>query len=321
MKKKLIFLCALLLMLTGCSAKSEKVKIGAAGLGGTYRVFCDTFADIASEGEESPVLEVKTTAGSAANLRLLSEDYIQLAIAQNDMANNAYYGVENFKDKEKYQGYGAVASLYTEACQIVVREDSNIKSIDDLQGKTVSIGEEESGTELNATQILDVYGLSDKLVKRVNLNYADAAKELESGKIDAFFCTAGTQTTVIEELARQCGIRLLDIDDTGRQKLLNSYDSYTECIIPKGTYQGQEEDVQTVGVKALLLASNELSADKVQELTKMLFENEEKLQYTLPVDISLDEKSSVEGVTIPFHKGAANYYKDKEISVEEAIQE
>lgn len=321
MKKKLIFLCALLLMLTGCSAKNEKVKIGAAGLGGTYRVFCDTFADIASEGEESPVLEVKTTAGSAANLRLLSEDYIQLAIAQNDMANNAYYGVENFKDKEKYQGYGAVASLYTEACQIVVREDSNIKSVDDLQGKTVSIGEEESGTELNATQILEVYGLSDKLVKRVNLNYADAAKELESGKIDAFFCTAGTQTTVIEELARQCGIRLLDIDDTGRQKLLNSYDSYTECIIPKGTYKGQEEDVQTVGVKALLLASNELSADKVQELTKMLFENEEKLQYTLPVDISLDEKSSVEGVTIPFHKGAADYYKDKGISVEEAIQE
>lgn len=321
MKKKLIFLCALLLMLTGCSAKNEKVKIGAAGLGGTYRVFCDTFADIASEGEESPVLEVKTTAGSAANLRLLSEDYIQLAIVQNDMANNAYYGVENFKDKEKYQGYGAVASLYTEACQIVVREDSNIKSVDDLQGKTVSIGEEESGTELNATQILEVYGLSDKLVKRVNLNYADAAKELESGKIDAFFCTAGTQTTVIEELARQCGIRLLDIDDTGRQKLLNSYDSYTECIIPKGTYKGQEEDVQTVGVKALLLASNELSADKVQELTKMLFENEEKLQYTLPVDISLDEKSSVEGVTIPFHKGAADYYKDKGISVEEAIQE
>ena len=321
MKKKLIFLCALLLMLTGCSAKNEKVKIGAAGLGGTYRVFCDTFADIASEGEESPVLEVKTTAGSAANLRLLSEDYIQLAIAQNDMANNAYYGVENFKDKEKYQGYGAVASLYTEACQIVVREDSNIKSVDDLQGKTVSIGEEESGTELNATQILEVYGLSDKLVKRVNLNYADAAKELESGKIDAFFCTAGTQTTVIEELARQCGIRLLDIDDTGRQKLLNSYDSYTECIIPKGTYKGQKEDVQTVGVKALLLASNELSADKVQELTKMLFENEEKLQYTLPVDISLDEKSSVEGVTIPFHKGAADYYKDKGISVEEAIQE
>lgn len=308
-------------MLTGCSAKNDKIKMGAAGLGGTYRVFCDTFADIASEGEENPVIEVKTTAGSKANIRLLSEGYIQLAVVQNDMANNAYYAVENFKDKDKYQGYGAVAGLYIEACQIVVREDSGIRSIDDLQGKKISVGEEESGTELNATQILDAYGLSDKLVEKVNLNYADAAKDLEDGKIDAFFCTAGTQTTVIEELARQCNIRLLNIDDNGIEKLLNSYDSYTECIIPKGTYKGQDEDVKTVGVKALLLASNKLSADSVKELTAILFKNKEKLQYTLPVDFSMDEKSSVEGVTIPFHKGAASYYKDKGINVETKSEE
>lgn len=321
MKKELLFLCALLVMLTGCSAKNDKIKMGAAGLGGTYRVFCDTFADIASEGEENPVIEVKTTAGSKANIRLLSEGYIQLAVVQNDMANNAYYAVENFKDKDKYQGYGAVAGLYIEACQIVVREDSGIRSIDDLQGKKISVGEEESGTELNATQILDAYGLSDKLVEKVNLNYADAAKDLEDGKIDAFFCTAGTQTTVIEELARQCNIRLLNIDDNGIEKLLNSYDSYTECIIPKGTYKGQDEDVKTVGVKALLLASNKLSADSVKELTAILFKNKEKLQYTLPVDFSMDEKSSVEGVTIPFHKGAASYYKDKGINVETKSEE
>lgn len=321
MKKELLFLCTLLVMLTGCSAKNDKIKMGAAGLGGTYRVFCDTFADIASEGEENPVIEVKTTAGSKANIRLLSEGYIQLAVVQNDMANNAYYAVENFKDKDKYQGYGAVAGLYIEACQIVVREDSGIRSIDDLQGKKISVGEEESGTELNATQILDAYGLSDKLVEKVNLNYADAAKDLEDGKIDAFFCTAGTQTTVIEELARQCNIRLLNIDDNGIEKLLNSYDSYTECIIPKGTYKGQDEDVKTVGVKALLLASNKLSADSVKELTAILFKNKEKLQYTLPVDFSMDEKSSVEGVTIPFHKGAASYYKDKGINVETKSEE
>ena len=321
MKKELLFLCALLVMLTGCSAKNDKIKMGAAGWGGTYRVFCDTFSDIASEGEENPVIEVKTTAGSKANIRLLSEGYIQLAVVQNDMANNAYYAVENFKDKDKYQGYGAVAGLYIEACQIVVREDSGIRSIDDLQGKKISVGEEESGTELNATQILDAYGLSDKLVEKVNLNYADAAKDLEDGKIDAFFCTAGTQTTVIEELARQCNIRLLNIDDNGIEKLLNSYDSYTECIIPKGTYKGQDEDVKTVGVKALLLASNKLSADSVKELTAILFKNKEKLQYTLPVDFSMDEKSSVEGVTIPFHKGAASYYKDKGINVETKPEE
>ena len=66
-----------------------------------------------------------------------------------------------------------------------------------------SVGEEESGTEQNASQILAAYGLTDQLVDKVNLDYTEAASELKDGEIDAFFCTAGIQTTVIGELAKQ----------------------------------------------------------------------------------------------------------------------
>ena len=63
-------------------------------------------------------------------------------------------------------------------------------------------------------------------------------------------------------------------------------------------------------MKAVLLASDKLSADTVKDITKILFENKQELQYALPVDISLDEKSAVEGITIPFHKGAVAYYEE-----------
>ena len=56
-----------------------------------------------------------------------------------------------------------------------MRADSDIQSIEDLQGKTVSIGAEESGSEQNALQILSAYGLNDRLVDTINLNYTDAA--------------------------------------------------------------------------------------------------------------------------------------------------
>ena len=79
-------------------------------------------------------------------------------------------------------------------------------------------------------------------------------------------------------------------------------------MIPKETYNGQTEDIQTVGVKAVLLASDNLSVDTVKDITEILFKNKQELQYSLPVDISIDEKSAVEGVTIPFHEGAAAYY-------------
>lgn len=304
----------LLLSLTGCSSGGNKIKIGAAGLGGGYHEFGDALANIMNTDDSKYELEVKTTAGSAANLRLLSEDYIQLAIAQADMINNAYYGEGSYKDNS-YQGFSAVAALYTEACQIVVRDDSDITSVDDLQGKKVSTGEAESGTEQNALQILSVYGLGDNLVDAVNLDYSDAAVALQNGEIDAFFCTAGIQTTVIDELSKQCGIRILSLDEKHIDKLMSGYGFYTEFEIPSGTYQGQTEAVTTVGVKAVLLASNKLSAETVEDFTKLLFDNEQKLQYSLPLDIEFDESSSTEGITIPFHEGAAEYYESKGLTV------
>ena len=288
---------------------TRKIKFGAAGLGGTYRVFGDTFANLVTSKNKKYSMEVKTTAGSAANLRLLSDGYIQMAIAQMDLTNDAYERTGIFENEKKHGGYSAVAALYTEACQVVVRADSGINTIEDLQDKRVSVGEEESGTEQNAKQILAVYGLNDSLVDEVNLDYTNAAQELKAGTIDAFFCTAGAQTTAIGELAKKCDIRLLNIDEKSADKLKRTYKFYTNCTIPKETYQGQTEDIQTV------LASDKLSADTVKDITKILFKNKEELQYSLPVDISIDEKTAVEGVTIPFHKGAAAYYEECGINI------
>ena len=307
-------MCILILasLLTGCGTNTRKIKFGAAGLGGTYRVFGDTFANLVTSKNKKYSMEVKTTAGSAANLRLLSDGYIQMAIAQMDLTNDAYERTGIFENEKKHGGYSAVVALYTEACQVVVRADSGINTIEDLQDKRVSVGEEESGTEQNAKQILAAYGLNDSLV---NLDYTNAAQELKAGTIDAFFCTAGAQTTAIGELAKKCDIRLLNIDEKSADKLKRTYKFYTDCTIPKETYQGQMEDIQTVGVKAVLLASDKLSADTVKDITKILFKNKEELQYSLPVDISIDEKTAVEGVTIPFHEGAAAYYEECGINI------
>ena len=152
------------------------------------------------------------------------------------------------------------------------------------------------------------------------LNYTDAAEQLKDGRIDAFFCTAGVETTVISELAKQCGVRLLSLDEKTLNKLTRSYDFYSEYFIPAGTYEGQEEETRTLGVKAVLLASDRLSSAQVKEITKTLFDNKEKVQYALPVDISLDETAALEGITVPFHKGAAAYYEDCGVALEDGTE-
>lgn len=318
MKKRILalFLVALTVMFLGCSCGSDRIRIGTAGAGGIYNEFGTALAQLALE-DENLNIEVKTTAGSAANVRLLSQNYLELAIAQADVVNDGYYNTSDttFSDSKKYQGYSAVAALYSEACQIVVKEDSNIWTVDDLLGKTVSIGESESGTQQNAIQILSAYGLSSNMLTQVNLEYSTAAKQLVSGKIDALFCTAGVNTTVIQELSKQCGIRLLNIGDEECAKLKAAYSFYTDYTIPANTYTGQTDKVNTLCVKSVLLANDTLSADTVKKITQVIFKNSDKLQFIVSSDLQLDEKTATSGVTIPFHKGAAEYYSSKNITV------
>ena len=200
-------------LLSGCSSVEtvKRLRFGVAGEGGIYREFGERFAALENETDNGQV-ELKATAGSAANLRLLAGEYLQLAIAQADLVQDAYDQTGIFADEEESRGFGAVAALYTETCQVVVRADSDIQSIEDLHGRTVSIGAEESGSEQNARQILSAYGLNDKMVSMVNLNYEDAAAQLKAGRVDAIFMTVGAPSPVLTALAGECGIRLLKVD-------------------------------------------------------------------------------------------------------------
>lgn len=307
MKKKLsILLCLVILALSGCGTSGGSIRFGAADIGGMYYSFANTFTELANEEFTDYSFEARATAGSAANLRLLSDNYIELGIAQGDLLEDAY---------EKNSNLRAVAGLYTEACQLVVRSDSEIKTLDDLTGCTVSVGAEESGTELNANQILEFAGLPAEIITTKNMDYIEAAHELESGEIDAFFCTAGLTTTVIDELSRECDIRLVSLSDEVISKMLAYSDAYSEYTIPAGTYKGQDEDIKTIGVKSVLVTTDALSDDVVKQLTQMLFEKTKELQYSTSLNLQLDESFAVEGISIPFHEGAVKYYGDKGITV------
>ena len=118
----------------------------------------------------------------------------------------------------------------------------------------------------------------------------------------------------IVKMAEDCGIRLLCVDGAAAKRLQDSCSSYSVCTIPAGTYPGQEEEVQTVGVKAVLLASAALPEKQVEQLTKLLFDGRENLSTQLGIRLDT-EAEATEGVGIPFHKGAAAYYKTADITV------
>ncbi|MGN0708920.1 MAG: TAXI family TRAP transporter solute-binding subunit [Anaerovoracaceae bacterium] len=298
-------------MTAGCGGRSGEIVFGTAKKGGVYDRFGQAFTEAAKDSGIK--IRTKKTAGSAANIRLIDDNYIQLAIAQNDIIDDAYNGRGVFSGDSK-DAYRAVAALYTEKCQLVVRADSDIESVSDLEDKTVSVGEDESGTEQNANQILAAYGLSASDYKAVNDSYQEAVSDLKSGDIDAFFVTAGVPNDAVSDLADEIDIRLVPLDETHIRRLMRAHEFYTSTVIPAGSYKGQKKDVETIGVRSVLIVNKSVKKSTVKKLTETLFDNREKIEKELGVKLEIDE-NSVSDVTIPFHEGAAEYYSSKGISV------
>ena len=151
--------------------------------------------------------------------------------------------------------------------------------------------------------------MPSSLVATKNLDYIEATKELKAGDIDAFFCTAGLTTTVIDELSKECDIRLIPLTDTVISKMLESSSAYTSEVIPAGTYTGQDTAISTIGVKSVLITKSDVSDDTIEKLTSLLFEKENELSYSNSLKLELTYDFATDGIPIPFHNGAKRYYE------------
>ena len=315
LKKKTALIMAFLFVLAALTACGQKgrLRIGTAGEGGNYNSLGKALSQTLQKDPYKVNVEVKTTAGSAANIRLLSQDYLELAIAQSDVIDEMYTGT---LDTQAMKGYSAIAALYPEPVQIVVRADSGIASVSDLAGKKVSVGEADSGTQKNAAQILQAYGLTSNMLTVQNMTYAEASKALGDGSIDAMFCTAGAPAQVITDLSGATPVNLIPIEGQQSDLLTGAYGFYAKAVIPAGTYKGQDSDVTTLAVMSVLLASDKTPADKIYTITGALFKEKAALNAAVPVEFDLEEQKAVESVTIPFHPGAAQYYQECGITVQ-----
>ncbi|MBQ9050411.1 MAG: TAXI family TRAP transporter solute-binding subunit [Lachnospiraceae bacterium] len=315
LRRKTALIMAFLFVLAALTACGQKgrLRIGTAGEGGNYNSLGKALSQTLQKDPYKINVEVKTTAGSAANIRLLSQDYLELAIAQSDVIDEMYAGT---LDTQAMKGYSAIASLYPEPVQIVVRADSGIASVSDLAGKKVSVGEADSGTQKNAAQILQAYGLTSNMLTVQNMTYAEASKALGDGSIDAMFCTAGAPAQVITDLSGTTPVSLVPIEGQQSDLLTGAYGFYAKAVIPAGTYKGQDSDVTTLAVMSVLLASDKTPADKIYTITGALFKEKAALNDAVPVEFDLQEQKAVESVTIPFHPGAAQYYQECGITVQ-----
>ena len=293
----------------GGEQNSRMINIATGGTAGTYYPIGGAIADVLSKNVEGMNASAQSTGASVANINMLKEGEVDLAIVQNDITYYAVNGTDMF-DK-KVDGLRAIASLYPETCQFVTLESSDVRSIADLKGKKVAVGAAGSGVEANVRQILKAYGLSYDDIDEQFLSFAEGAAALKDGAIDVACLTAGYPTASVQDIASQHKIRMIPLTNDKIEQLIAEYPFYTKTVIPAGTYSGFDEDIQTVSVMAILVANDKMSDETGYSITKAIFDNLEKISASHSAAKQISKKTATEGLDfMSMNKGAEKFYKE-----------
>ena len=131
------------------------------------------------------------------------------------------------------------------------------------------------------------------------------------------FIVAGAPTPAITELSMtNDNVRIVPIDGDIADKLMKDNTFYSVYKIPAETYKNQTEEILTVTVKATLIVSADASEDDVYKLTAAIFDNIDAITKEHAKGAELSRQNATDGITVPFHAGAAKYFKEKGIDVE-----
>ncbi len=311
----IVVLLVFCLVLMGCQQAApeptgpSRLTIASGWVTGVYYLISGAMSRIAYLNMPNISLSVESSGTCVANVMLIGSGDNDLAIVQNDIAFYYYNGQLMFED-EKVENIRGGFMLYPEPCQLVVAADSGINSPADLAGKRVAVGPLGSGSEANALQIVEAYGLTFADFASTKWTTAgEAVKFLKDGGIDAAFFTTGVGASVIADLAIVKDVKLVVIDDEHAAKLAAEYPFYSTTVIPAGVYNNVP-DTQTIAVLAMMVARAELSEEVMYEFTKAIFENLGTIHESHAMGKQVTLESALDGMPIELHPGAEKYFKE-----------
>lgn len=260
-----------------------------------------------------PGLKVQNLPGAGiANVRGIEENKAEIGFGNSISTVDAIAGREPFKTPHK--NVCNIATLYPQYFQMLVRTDANIKSVADLKGKSITTQQRGNTGELITRQILQVHGISYNDVKMSFVSYTDSVAQMQDGHAVAFTLGTTIPAGSVLDLATARDVTLLDLSSSlAGMKKLNP--GYTLVNVPAKTYPKNDKDVQVIGYATHVVASCNLPEQTVYTMTKTIADNVSTLATVNKAMTGLTPKMMAEDIGVPFHKGAARFYKEKGVNV------
>ena len=306
------------------SAAPTFINIGTGSTGGTFYpvgvILANTFNNELSD--EGYKFTAQTSGGTTENLEMLRGKELKLAVCGSVPTANAYNGIDKYENKP-IRNIRFVTALWPEAIQLMYREKSGIKTLEDFTDKKIAVGPAAGGGVFYLPIILGAaHGMSFDDFQPQYLGYGDSVQALQNKLIDACYLAAGIPTSAVSQLyAGQVKVGMVEFSDDELARITEEAPYVARVVIPAETYPKQKNELRTIGFKSSLVAEKDQDADMVYSMLEGLYVKqleEVKKQHGALKTLSLED--AVSGLSgAPLHPGAVKFFTEHGVDVPESL--
>jgi len=322
-----LIVCVLLIpALHFCSPNQNSgLILATATTGGTYYpvgVGISTITSSHLAESDNISMTAITSAGSGENIQLLINREADLAILQALYGAMAWQGTGLYKDKPVHE-VRSLTMLWENVEHFVILEEyvrsGTIADLKNIRSRNFSIGQRGSGTEISGREIIKSTGLlPDSDFDLKYLGYTPSANALQDGRIVGMNIPAGPPASSITQAFAAIGpenLRILEFSDEQLYQVNKTYPVWKRFVIKAGIYPGQEQDINTISQSNLLVVHRSISDEVVYKILRNMFDNLPELRKIHQATQSISLQSAINGLSVPLHPGAVQYYEEQGIDI------
>ncbi len=272
------------------------VRIAADRTGSDIRELLEAVAKLTEDRDGDLRVELVSSDDPATNIQLLEKGEVDFAAIPADAVTRPSFSL--------------VANLFPDTYHVLVRADSGIRSVHDLEGKRIAVPFYTTAAYRSFWFMIGQYGLNPERMRPLPLTQKQALMALRKGEVQGMFLMVPPGDRHVRWLAETTDIRLLPLEQAEAMSKRRS--ALRTIVLPKGLYAGSPplpaEDTVSVAAARMLVTRSDVDPDIVKMFTSVLFENRRDLSIYSHLANLISKPDLEKGTILPVHEGAMAYY-------------
>ncbi len=261
-----------------------------------------------------------SSAGSMENIKLLRDNQAQFGLLLSIFAAWAWEGQGPIKNPQK--NLRSISAMWPNVEHFVLSSNlvtsGTLSDLGSIKDERYVLGMRNSGAEHTGIYILESIGIDYKNAFTMGyMGYSASAGAMQDGNIVGMNVPAGAPVTAITQAYAQLGdqMTILDFSQDELEKVNREFPIWDFYTMPPGTYPYQDKPIRTASSPNVFVVRDDVPAEIVYQLTKLLWENLSTLQEIHSATKQMRLADALKGIPIPLHPGALRYYQEKGIDI------